>query len=321
MLPRRGSAPIRYPGRVGFTLVEVLVVIAILAVLAGLLVPAVQKVRAAAARVQCENNLHQVGVGLHNYHDSCGSLPAGVNFTNPWKYWSWMAQLLPFVEQADLWNQAHNWALTAVHTEDPWPWGDFWIDPPLPANPALGVPLKIWQCPADPRIDRALPVDLNGAGHYQPVAFTSYLGTAGIDDGKQGLFGFNKVRRFAEVTDGLSGTLMVGERPPSWNLEHGWWFAGGGWNGSGDGDVFLGARELEYAKDVDYAKDTACPPTSVGFRPDRLEDPCAQVHFWSLHSGGGHFLFADGAVRFCDYSMDRVLPALCTIDGGEVVDY
>jgi prepilin-type N-terminal cleavage/methylation domain-containing protein len=324
MAPCRDSALVRCasrvgppPRRAGLTLIEVLVVIAMIAILIGLLLPAVQKVRAAAARIQCENNLHQIGTALHNYHDANGSLPAGINYKNPWKYWSWMGQLLPFVEQADLWNQAHTWALTADHTQDPWPWGDFWLDPPLPPNPALGVPIKTWHCPMDPRTERAELIDLAlyEPSHLEPVAFTDYLGTAGIEDGWQGLFAFNVSRRFAEVTDGLSTTLMVGERPPSYNLEHGWWFAGGGWNGSGDGDVLMGAREVEYAEHID------CPPSLVGFQPGRSEEPCAQVHFWSLHGGGGNFLSADGAVRFCEYSMNSVLPALFSIDGGEPVDW
>jgi prepilin-type N-terminal cleavage/methylation domain-containing protein/prepilin-type processing-associated H-X9-DG protein len=343
--------------RSGFTLIELLVVITIIAVLISLLLPAVQKVREAANRTHCLNNLKQFGLALHNYHDNYGRFPPSVDsgllpyVTGPDRgftpYWSWMARLMPFIEQDNLYRQADSWAHIGNGNPNDfhwWPFGDYWnhFATALP-NPALGTPMKLAICPSESRnlivayVNLSLP---QGPPQSVAIAFTDYLGVDGIrgDDmldptgqpaDKSGIivnsdFATKRKVNFAAIPDGSSQTLMVGERPPSQDLFYGWWFAGAGFDGSGVGDVSLGARETVYSQHIAsvVAKNfvTTCPITKVGFQPGNVDDDCDQVHFWSLHPGGGNWLWGDGSARFIAYTMDEILPQLCTRNGAEAVN-
>jgi prepilin-type N-terminal cleavage/methylation domain-containing protein/prepilin-type processing-associated H-X9-DG protein len=326
-------SPIR--ARRGFTLIELLVVIAIIAILIGLLLPAVQKVRDAAARTQCMNNLKQMGLALHNYHDVNGRFPEGVAYrtTEPrpyfYYYWSWMAQMMPYYEQDNLWKQADAWARSGNPSGSPytwWPWGDFWDNPQTPANPALGVVVKTLICPGDTRQSFAISGSQAGIYPGSSVAFTGYLGVASSTEGNEhyyggqsdGLLYWTSKTRIADCTDGTSNTAFVGERPPSSDLYYGWWFAGAGWDGSGEGDVVLGARSVNYAASLGCSN----PSSWVGFQQPHIpifNNPCDQAHFWSPHTGGGNFLFGDGSVHFLSYATgNNALPALASRNGGEV---
>ncbi len=313
--------------RHAFTLIELLVVIAIIAILIGLLLPAVQKVREAASRMKCSNNMKQMGLALHNYHDTKGAFPSGVQNPNErpagtspnqgyQPYWSWMALMMPYYEQDNLYKQGDTWAHGTSSAFQYWPWGGFWLSPQSPANPALGVTVKTLICPSDGRQDLLLPgPQWGGNGN---VAFAGYLGVSGIasentNTASKGILYRTSTTRMTDITDGTSNTMMAGERPPSADLQYGWWFAGSGYDGNGTGDVVLGAREYNYAASL------GCPASKVGFQPGNVNTTCDQAHYWSLHSGGGNFLMGDGSVRFWTYPANAVLSELMTRSGGEVI--
>ena len=285
--------------REGATLIELLVVIGILGVLLGLLLPAVQKVRSAAARLSCANNMKQHGLALHMYHDTSLALPAGVSGrTAQYPYLGWQARILPFVERNDLWR------ITAdSYAKDKFPFG-------TPPHPNLAQVVPLFTCPADGRL---------GTAQQSPTrlaAFTSYLGVEGVDQlRRDGMLYRDSAVRFTDVSDGSSNTVMVGERPPDPLFQTGWWYAGAGQDGTGSCDMVLGVAELN--RDPYYFAN--CPQGPSRFGPGDLKTMCDTLHFWSFHNGGANFLFADGSVRFLSYGGADMLPALATRAGGEVV--
>lgn len=294
----------------GLTLIELLVVMVMIGVLLALLVPAVQKVRQASKREACAEKLMQIGLALHDYHDTYAILPPGLDTRIPpddvYWYWSWMARILPYIGQEKLWEQADDYARTV--NSSPW------------SNPALGVPIDAWQCPAD---DRVLVAIFHGPPDFT-VAFTDYQGVSGTHSfavgGRDSTYGegvlfANSRIHFADITNGLSNVLMVGERTPTANLNFGWWFAGSGQDntGSGSADVVLGV--LEQTVTMIYPE---CPRyVENQFMPGDLNNVCDQFHYWSLHHHGANFLLADGSVHFFKYTIDpAVIIAMAYRSGG-----
>ena len=173
--------------------------------------------------------------------------------------------------------------------------------------------MNLYKCPADTRSLVATELDFF-FGNPTIVAFTCYLGISGTaSEANDGILYCGSRVRLLDIFDGAGNTLMVGERPPSADLVFGWWYAGSGYDDLGTGDVVLGARETDYTSSLD------CPVHNVGLRPGTCSNECDQTHFWSLHSGGANFLFADGSVRFLADEADTILPALATRAGGEPV--
>lgn len=286
--------------RRAFTLVELLVVLAIIAIVVGLTIPAVQMIRAAASRTECANHLRQLGLGLHQYHNAQRAFPPGVRDDKDKKPWlSWHARILPYLEQEELYRQT-----LAAFAKDKW----FENNPP---HVGFATVLPIFGCPADART-----FDVGNISGLR-VAMTSYLGNEGVNLFRLGgVLYLNSKVKFADIVDGSSNTLLVGERPPSADNGFGWWYGGWGQNKDGSCDMVLGVRERNFG----HPSATSCPAGPYEFGPGRVQNQCDMFRFWSLHSGGAHFLFADGSTRFISYSAAPIMPALATRAGGEAVN-
>ncbi len=276
-------------------------VIAIIGVLIGLLLPAVQRVRGAAAKTSCHNNLKQLALSLHGYHDATGAFPPGLSrSTDAGKYpfLGWPARVLPWVEQGAIWAE-----VVRAFVTDPNPNDFYGYQPHLTL---LATPVTVFNCPSDPRLPG--PVVAKGTR----AAFTSYLGVEGVNQrDRSGLLFADSAVRMTAITDGASQTLVLGERPPATDLDLGWWYRGWGQQQDGSAEMLLGALELNTSL-------SNCGSVPQGFGAGRIGDQCDALHFWSLHTGGGNFAMADGSVRFIEYAAAPVIPALSTRAGGEV---
>jgi prepilin-type N-terminal cleavage/methylation domain-containing protein/prepilin-type processing-associated H-X9-DG protein len=324
--------------RYGFTLIELLVVIAIIAILIGLLLPAVQKVRDAAARAQCQNNLKQLGLGLMNYESTYQAFPIGntrdsfaADANVPWT--DWKTNILGFLEQqniASMYNLAQDWN--------------------APANyPAIAQQIKVYNCPStpsQPRLDTTPDEggkynngteprgvsDYWGAESFEvwvPVvgnctalfpAFSSFI-TGAMEDYDPSRIGvlarwYNGPTRVTSITDGTSNTIMVVEsagRPTNYGPR----FQARG---------LLGNGEAGWADPNGEFKLKGSNPATGAVKPHGSpSNNCVMQCYngnemYSFHTGGGNFLFADGSVHFISQSVSLCVAAqLISKAGGEVV--
>jgi prepilin-type N-terminal cleavage/methylation domain-containing protein/prepilin-type processing-associated H-X9-DG protein len=294
--------------RSGFTLIELLVVIAIIAILIGLLVPAVQKVRETASRLRCENNLHQIGLALHSYHDRMGSFPPGYfsqvasDNSDLGPGWSWGAYLLDDIEQGNLQRRIR-----------------FDLQISDPANAAVRVtPIPIYVCPSELRTGTFTVVDANGnpicdvaRGSY--TAMNGILGVSGDAWDNNGAFLRNSRFRFADMTDGSSQTLFVGERATSMSSST--------WTGAVTNGVVPAVRYANVSDQLANAELSSALILSHGSMDHLPNNPLVfdADATSSFHIGGVNFLFGDGSVHIINNSISgATYEALLTRANGDV---
>jgi prepilin-type N-terminal cleavage/methylation domain-containing protein/prepilin-type processing-associated H-X9-DG protein len=277
----------------GFTLIELLVVIAIIAILVGMLLPAIQKVRESAARSKCQNNLKQIGVAMHSYHDALGSLPPGGETTG--NFYGWTYLILPQMDNDPLYKQfqANTGAYSAAANLDT-----------AQYRPAFYV------CPSGNTFFTGNTSENATSGAKGPTAHYygnmgptgspyTETGTGNAHISLSGPLGAGTKVRFAQITDGMPSTFLVGEISMTDKLNNGYriWTRG------------CNSNTCQSCKNVTNALNTTLYDNSGNFN---------DISFGSNHSQGANFVMCDGSVRFVTNSVDFTLyKATASIEGQE----
>jgi prepilin-type N-terminal cleavage/methylation domain-containing protein len=327
----------------GFTLIELLVVIAIIAVLIALLLPAVQQAREAARRSQCRNNLKQIGLALHNYHDIYSMFPpayvdlrGGSGVADNEGHWAWTALILPQVDQAGLFNSLNPGPITATQAITAF-------------RAEMQTSYPVFRCPSDngppvhPEATEPGYAVVNTTGTNLGLSVTNYIASNNIANVRQrratstvatsgaiGAFWRDSNLRFRDILDGSSNTILVGERAykqGQWRYSAGTLLAvrdadtqgPAAWDGA---PITAAANQglLTIVGSVRY-------PINVELTANNTERNMA---YSSQHEGGVHFVMGDGSVRFISenielnndaaWTVNSILEALVGTDDGYAID-
>ena len=314
-----------------FTLVELLVVIAIIGVLVGLLLPAVQAAREAARRMQCSNNLKQLGLGLHNYHDANKRFaPAGTGADHPLPRSGWQVRILPYMEQGPLYDLLH-WDGPRTGVAYGGVRGSVSRQVLADRDEAGEKQVPYAMCPSDswPRtFPAATTTPFKTTANWAQSSYTGSIGSQQTPSGSSacnpynvfaenpagnviygrsfvpseisGMFSYwGVVLGIRDVTDGTSNTILVGEvRPDCFTVAHrtwGWWFSNS--NGNAHASTVTPINET-----------TTCQNAPRRITNPACTDPVNYNYSWgfkSFHTGGAQFLLVDGSVRFVSQNIDH----------------
>ena len=290
----------------GFTLIKLLVVIAIIAILIALLLPAVQQAREAARRSQCKNNVKQLGLALHNYHDTFSVMPPGHigRCTSPMLNGTGLTQLLPYLDQSALYNR-YNFSETAT-TYTNMGGTPSALDPTVSGNAdVVKTKITAFLCPSDsapewiPQTTAHYGISSTNTGTGGAKTNYDFATNNGYNrctnwtmeaQTSRHIFGDNSHCRIEDIKDGTSNTIAMGETTR--------YFYNGGANAWGyRGHVMVGINLISY------------PINNFTYGANNL--PQGRLGSWgysgSLHTGGAHFLFGDGSVHFLSESIDTTL--------------